>query len=286
MPEVNEKPRALQEYVDSRDQTLRLDRAASVLRGVKLLGLTSRNQRRYQEHALRRAAPLYEGARVNVNHPAGDPLAPRDYRDRLGVIRGVELRPGEGLFAALHFNPKHPLAEQLVWDAEHAPQNVGLSHNVLARTAQREGQTIVEAIEHVRSVDLVADPATTDGLFEHQRSAEADQPGLEEQVRSLTDALRQVEQQARVYRLLAEHGLRPTGDGESAVGAAFLHALMETADPAVLERLVVDRARLLQEAARDSFGPMTLAREQQLLGDPSGRPASTSDFVRAIGAPR
>ena len=104
------------------------------LHGVKLLGLTSQNGRQYRERALREAAHLYEGAKVNVNHPKGSPTAPRDFQDRIGVVRGVEFRPGEGLFRELESNPKHALAEQLVWDAEHQTASVGLSHNVLAQT--------------------------------------------------------------------------------------------------------------------------------------------------------
>src|SRR3954469_8827524 len=164
----------LQEFVDSGQQRLRVDRAAGVIRGVKLLGLSSRNGRRYREDALLSAVGLYEGAKVNINHPKGHPLSPRDYQDRLGVVRGVEFRAGDGLFGDLHFNPKHALSEQLVWDAEHAPQNVGMSHNVLARTKRSGDETIVEAITKVQSIDLVADPATTSGLYEHteQRAAE------------------------------------------------------------------------------------------------------------------
>jgi hypothetical protein len=157
----------LQEFVDSRSQRLRVDRAAGVIRGVKLLGLASRNGRRYRENALVEAVALYEGAKVNINHPKGHPLSPRDYQDRLGVVRGVQFRAGEGLFGDLHFNPKHALSEQLVWDAEHAPQNVGMSHNVLARTSRSGDETVVEAIAKVQSIDLVADPATTSGLYEH-----------------------------------------------------------------------------------------------------------------------
>ena len=159
----------LQEFVDSGHQTLRVDRASGVIRGVKLLGLRSKNGRRYAENALAEAVGLYEGAKVNINHPKGHPLSPRDYQDRLGVIRGVAFRPQHGLFGDLHFNPKHVLSEQLMWDAEHAPQNVGLSHNVLARTTRQGDETLVEAITKVQSIDLVADPATTRGLFEHER---------------------------------------------------------------------------------------------------------------------
>lgn len=161
----------LQEFVDSRGVTLRVDRAAGVLRGVKLIGLESLNGRRYRPEALSAAVALYEGAKVNVNHPKEGPLAPRDYRDRLGVIREVEFRAEEGLFGNLHFNPKHAVAEQLAWDAEHNPRNVGFSHNVLARLTREGSQSLVEAITHVQSVDLVADPASTRGLFEEQEGA-------------------------------------------------------------------------------------------------------------------
>ena len=156
----------LQEYVDLRGVAMRVDREVGILRGVKLIGLESRNGRRYRESALAAAATLYEEAKVNVNHPKEGPLTPRDYQDRLGVIRGVELRAGEGLFGDLHFNPKHALAEQLLWDAEHNPQNVGFSHNVLARLSLEDETVVVEEITQVQSVDLVADPATTQGLFE------------------------------------------------------------------------------------------------------------------------
>jgi hypothetical protein len=156
----------LQEYVDSRGVGVRVDRTNGVIRGVKILGVVSRNGRTYLANALTEAVGLYEQVKVNVNHPKGSPASARDYQDRIGVIRNVASRPGEGLFGDFHFNPKHALAEQLVWDAEHAPENVGFSHNVQARTSRRGDRVAVEAITRVQSVDLVADPATTSGLFE------------------------------------------------------------------------------------------------------------------------
>jgi hypothetical protein len=169
-------PEMLQEYADSRGVAVEVDRQAGVIRGVKILGLESRNGRTYLPEALAEAAPLYERAKVNVNHPKGCPNAPRDYQDRIGVIRGAAVRPGEGLFGDLHFNPKHAMAEQLIWDAEHLPENVGFSHNVEARTSRNGDQVIVEAILRVQSVDLVADPATTRGLFESFRCGTACSP--------------------------------------------------------------------------------------------------------------
>lgn len=169
-------PQSLQEYVDSRGAQVRVDRERGIIRGVKILGLESRNGRRYREEALLRAVALYDGAKVNVNHARTGGVAARDYQDRLGIIRGTMVRAGEGLFGDLHFNPKHALAEQLIWDAEHAPENVGFSHNVLARTSHDGTRLVVEAITKVESVDLVADPATTRGLFESQESPSDSRP--------------------------------------------------------------------------------------------------------------
>ena len=120
----------LQEFCDSRGVSMRVDRQAGVIRGVKVLGLESRNGRTYLPEVLAQAARLYEDAKVNVNHPKGNPGGLRDYQDRIGTIRHVTVQPGEGLFGDFYFNPKHALAEQLTWDAEHAPENVGFSHNV------------------------------------------------------------------------------------------------------------------------------------------------------------
>ncbi|MBL9163342.1 MAG: hypothetical protein JNL18_11455 [Planctomycetaceae bacterium] len=196
----------LQEFVDSRGVTLRVDRAAGVLRGVKLIGLESLNGRRYRPEALAAAVALYEGAKVNVNHPKEGPLAPRDYRDRLGVIRDVEFRAEEGLFGTLHFNPKHAVAEQLAWDAEHNPRNVGFSHNVLARLTRDGSQALVEAITHVQSVDLVADPAATRGLFEEQdkSAAEGAEPTTASAALTAESGLLVQEAMARGDRLEAE----------------------------------------------------------------------------------
>lgn len=148
-----------------------IDREAGVVRGVKLIGRESRNRRTYAESALQKATSLYEGAKVNIDHGPKDLSADRSYRDRFGSIRGVQFREGS-LFGDLHFNPRHPIAEQFLWDAEHNPGNLGFSHVAEGVTARRNGQTIVEEIKSVRSVDIVSDPATTRGLFESTEKRE------------------------------------------------------------------------------------------------------------------
>ena len=195
----------VQEYVDSRDVPVGVDREQGILRGVKLIGLESRNGRRYRESALAAAATLYEEAKVNVNHPKEGPHSPRDYQDRLGVIRGVELRSGAGLFGDLHFNPKHALAEQLLWDAEHNPHNVGFSHNVLARLARERELTVVEEITKVQSVDLVADPATTQGLFEQAAQQSSDPPASKPPWDALTKEVLELHRPDLLAELQAGH---------------------------------------------------------------------------------
>lgn len=156
----------IQEYVSTRNPRSKIDRSAGVIHDVKILGFESRNNRVYPVETLRRAIPLYENARVNLNHPEGNPAESRKYQDRFGLIKNVRLSPEEGLFGDFYFNPKHAIAEQLLWDAENSPENVGFSHNVQAVLSDRDGKRVVEEIHLVRSVDLVADPATTTGLFE------------------------------------------------------------------------------------------------------------------------
>jgi hypothetical protein len=278
----------IQEFFDSRGVTMRVDRAAGIIRGVKILGLESRNGRVYTPAALNDSLALYEGAKVNVNHPKGHPQAPRDYQDRIGVIRGVIFRDNEGLFGDLHYNPAHALAEQLAWDAEHAQENVGFSHNVQARTSQRGQRLVVEAITRVQSVDLVADPATTRGLFESQapvaaageiapvagalssvtleqlRSERPDlvrsiEMPLNEQLSTLTvevdqarlaDTARQKHDLAR--SLLAEFSLPAPEAADrwsrAIISPAFLESLLAAPDEIAMRRLVEDRARLLQSA--------------------------------------
>jgi len=302
-----------QEFVDSRGLSMRVDRQNGVLRGVKILGMESRNGRTYLLDALARAAQLYEGAKVNVNHPKGNPLEPRDYQDRIGVVRDVAVRAGEGLFADFHFNPKHPLAEQLAWDAEHAPENVGFSHNVQARTARQGDVVVVEEILRVQSVDLVADPATTRGLFEEMARAplagmtltqlKAERPDLvgqivqeqtEQVIRLQAEVDRfqvadlQRQKHAVARRLLAEFHLpdpdTAQGWARAAVSPRFMEWLLATPDEQAMREMIEDRAKLLHSVCGQAFAATgsgrPLARDQhQVYG---AAPRGTEEFMQAI----
>ncbi len=311
----------LHEYVDSRGLQMQIDTVVGIIRGVKVLGLHSRNRRRYLPEALQTAMPLYEGAKVNINHAKGQPFGPRDYQDRIGVIRQIRFAPNEGLFADLYFNPKHSLAEQLVWDAQHAPENLGLSHNVQAQTRQHEGETLVESIAVVHSVDLVADPATTQGLFEEANppllvSPEPEQafwsrlsvaeitthrpeliPELvrehEDRVAKLETELDQLRAQAAialrralVSQLLEEAGLPQLPQSSGIITAHFIESLLKASDETTIRESIRDRVHLLREAR--SWNGRELVRagqprsRDQLSVDWHSSSTTTDDFVRAI----
>jgi len=292
----------LQEYADSRGLALRVDRATGVLRGVKLIGMESLNGRRYRPAALSAAVGLYEGAKVNVNHPKEGPLAPRDYRDRLGVIRQVEFRPDEGLFGNLHFNPKHALAEQLAWDAENNPRNVGFSHNVLARLAREGEQTVVEAITHVQSVDLVADPAATQGLFEEEEEsnltpaidATAEIARLQEELQEAAARESALQRRLAIHETCAAQGLAPNSKESlrQSLGEAFYETLLAANDDQQVEALITERAEFLRQAAARSATPLggsmrPRSSEPNPLLMQRGAPVATAaEFARAIRAGR
>lgn len=146
----------------------RVDREAGVVRGVKLIGFESKNGRRYPPAILKAAVHLYEGAKVNLDHPeSGDAGAARKYGERFGVIRSAKFVEGKGIYGDFHYNPKHSVAEQFAWDAENNPESLGFSHHATLRLGDmKNGIQTIEEIVAIRSMDLVADPATTTSLFE------------------------------------------------------------------------------------------------------------------------
>lgn len=281
----------LQEYCDSRGASMRVDAQTGVIHGVKVLGLESRNGRTYLPEALAQAASLYEEAKVNVNHPKGNPAGPRDYQDRIGTIRGIVMRPGEGLFGDFHFNPKHALAEQLIWDAEHAPENVGFSHNVEGRTSRRGERVVVEAITRVQSVDLVADPATTRGLFE---SAETTKPTLDDlkrdypelfesvgreqateierlqkEVERLTEQAAAGRKRETARRLLREFDLPDPESGDAwaktVSGGLFLDLLLDARDEQAMREMVEERAQLVRRLSGVGVDSTPQSRDQHAV---------------------
>lgn len=264
----------LLEFSQGQRQAHEVDAARGIIRGVKVLGLASRNGRVYLASALARARTLYEGAKVHVNHARDADRAPRDYQDRIGTLKSVRLLE-DGLYADLHYNPKHALAEQLAWDAQQAPENVGLSHHVQARTRQVDGRQVVDEIVAVISVDLVADPATTCGLFEAEENPMPDslderevrerRTGLAAEAAALpaSAAVVEAETPARPQPTAVECREREITEQESARTPCSLH-----------EELARLRAQLEQYQAREA-GQARREEVEELLAE-SGLPSEVA----------
>lgn len=157
---------------------------AIVIEGVKLLGERSVNvnadgtRNVYTPEARASAIPLYEGAKVFADHPPrATPGAERSMRDQVGRVRNAKALP-DGNYGELWLNPKHPLAESIAWDAEHAPDSLGMSHNAVGEGRVEGSNRVITAITRVRSNDVVCAAATTTSLFESAEDATVDKNAL------------------------------------------------------------------------------------------------------------
>ncbi len=163
----------LQNFIEStyQDGNPAVDREAGIIRNVKILGSHSRNKGGYEytPSAMRQAATLYEGMKVNTNHPdRATPNASRRLEDGIGWLKNVTVLEGDGVYGDMHVLKSHPMANLLFEAAERNPSHLGLSHNASGERVERGGRRFVESLETVRSVDLVGKPATNNSLFESE----------------------------------------------------------------------------------------------------------------------
>jgi hypothetical protein len=143
------------------------------LKGVKLCGERSRNSppnnNEYPSSARESLVRLLEGQRVRVNHARPGPGgAERTYQDGMGYLHQC-VNGADGAYGDWTFPARHPLAEQVVWDAQHAPHGVGFSIDGDGRKRREGGRVIVESVDHLYSIDLVDTPATVGGFWESER---------------------------------------------------------------------------------------------------------------------
>lgn len=183
-----------------------IDRTAGIIRGVKIIGATSKNGRDYSQQALKEAATFYDGIAVNTNHPGRTtPNAARTVEEGVGWLENITVKP-EGVYGDLHVIKSHALANTLFEVAERKPDRFGLSHNAAGDVVERAGKRIVESIKSVRSVDLVQNPATVNSLFESEAPV-AD--------RKLSDILEEMEagkEKSHLLKLLEMDGSPMTAD--------------------------------------------------------------------------
>ena len=185
------------------DKPFKVDRDAGVIHDVKIIGLSSLHNRDYPIEVLTKAKPLYEGAKVYIDHPSKEKQATsRSYRDGFGELRNVR-ETADGLRGDLHYNRKHALAEQVAEDAERFPGQFGLSQNADGSARKNGKRWVVESIDEVFSVDVVGRPATNKGLFEG-----ADEPHgrrrMKTTIRSLVESVEDTTRKSILAKRLTE----------------------------------------------------------------------------------
>lgn len=140
----------------------RIDRAKGVLHGVKFVGLTSTNGRRYTRAALERAVPLYNNIRIYDGHEG--------VRDGISNVLGWSRNTfmgSDGVYGEAHLLMSHPKCSHILEIAERNPSVVGFSHEAAGKSRlDADGVEIVESITRIHGLALVCEPATTSGLFE------------------------------------------------------------------------------------------------------------------------
>lgn len=258
----------------------KVDRAANVIRNVKLLGRFSKNVHphsgknyRYTDEALSGFARLQEGARVHVNHMANPTDAldtPRGYQDQVGDVRNVRAKldgPDAGTYGDLHYNPAHPLAEQIIYDAEHAPHRLALSH--VATGAGRENgdyHDIVSA-ESVVGVDVVTHGGTNVSLFE----SDASSAGLKAENIKLAERVSKLERELAVARA-RESRKKMIADAGLEVSETLFEVLVDLEDKKA--EAIIESMRNLSDVGTPSSRPRS---------EPPASIKSTDDFMKLLG---
>ena len=159
-----------------------LDVERRTARQVLIRAGRSANGRVYTPEVLQQAAPLFEGVKTYANHPtrAEHRERPeRSTRDVTGWLTNVEWQEG-ALYGTRHFartqagQDTWALVEDVV--SGRAPASlVGASINAVGRASKQDsGDWLVEAIEHVHSVDDVTTPAAGGGFLPLGESAVGD----------------------------------------------------------------------------------------------------------------
>jgi hypothetical protein len=185
------KPERLVESFDFRGSTV--DRENWIIKGVKVLGRTSRNGRVYEDAAIKDSSVLCENLPVTVR--GGHNREDRDYHSQNGQLRNGTARSlGTDKAASYydwHLNPADELTEKICYDAEHFPENVPLSHEVSVYQGEVDegGILHVERLIEVDGVAAVYRGGTNRSLFESE-TVQMDLKTLKTQHAELVEQLR------------------------------------------------------------------------------------------------
>ena len=294
------KEESLREYVAASAGAVR----DGVIHGVSVIREKSANGFRYTREALRAAVPLFEGAKVYANHADG---IRRDVRDTIGILRAARYEEdAQGAVVRADLHVFESVAAWLLEAAEKAPDALGLSINGRGRARKRYGEEVVEEITAIRSVDIVAEPATVSGLFEEKRKDEERKMDLEKRVKDLEEQVRTLEadiaKREEAMKALKEENdefkakaalaekkakvdavIKEAKLPEEAVTDVFRESLLE-ADEERMKKLIEDRVEMVKKAG--GLKPSSKRRDEEDLKEDvrgkGGEEAKLEDYVAAV----
>ena len=309
-------PRELtEERPSSHLREAQLDRDGRVIRNTVVITGESANgvngRRRYPDAALRQIAQMGEGLPAYANHvPKELAFKPRDVRELIG--RHQNVRFDEGRHRVLsdlqvlgsHADWVFDLAEDLGDVVGNSLVSKGVVH------LEQDGTEVVDEIVALRSVDLVSDPASTKGLFEHrerwQAGHSAGQEGDMAEVINLSGIQQYLKANAPEAAALKEHlagaELKELGAAKTAAETALQKeqaAHGETKRTLTEVQVKVDRFEAVEkvrektgrletaiagsELAKKYAATVTPAFRQLLLeGDEAKWPALIEDRVKVL----
>jgi hypothetical protein len=225
------KPLTVREDYTPQPGPLKVDRAAGIIYGVKVLGWRSRNRREYTremaEDAVRRK--LYEGVKVRINHQV-EPARFLPAEPLFGTIHNAQVS-ADGLFADLHYLKSHEMAERVCEDVERGLGLYGLSHDAEKNEWEfKNGVEVIHSISEVYFVDLVGKAATTANLWESQTVPTT----LKELIEA---AALDADRKQALLKLTEDYGVGDMGAGASADNgrgllAQAIAALLQSPDDA------------------------------------------------------
>lgn len=301
------------------DEQSTVDRGDNLIRNVRLLGRQSRNGRTYTESAVRDGTKMYPGKPVFLDHPTA-----RELRERKGNRSVTDLagkvatarKSQDGVRGDIQVLEGNAAGQFLFAVAEQMPDIVGMSHRASGQVKRSEdGPDVVESIEDVQAVELVTDPATTEGLFESvsaqptqdegtdvdideltaeqireerpdlvEAFQESDGPSreeLEEEVDRLKAELAERDHQEMVEEKLAEADLP-----DRVVTEKFRESLLNAEGEDDVDALIEDRKELVEELRSDGDGPKSPEYDPDLEEGEEAQEldgSSVSQFVESSG---
>lgn len=261
----------------------KVDRENNVIRGVKILGRHSVNNREYTTPAMEEAAKHYEGMRVNIDHPTKAAVkASRGTLEQWGWLESVQVRD-DGVYGDLHYLKSHPHTETLLELAERRPDNIGLSHNADCSGFTEGRKQFVESVPKVRSVDVVQRPATNQSLFEHIEDEDMLKKTLKQLLESAPESTRGRKQLLAVLEMdgMADMGTTPVAvdpeeSAEDQIWAGFRSAILAILDDDSLD-IKTTRDQIMK--VLDSYSSAFEAGSSDASEDTSATSGATTEGV-------